>query len=141
MEGYRMGIYDQLKVNSINFALDTLSEKSVQIARNIANADTPLYRSKKLEFKEVMTDYFSAARPDKLYVTNQKHMQVYSESVEPVNYVRRQNNPSLRTDGNDVNMEYETSEQAATTMMFDLFTNIVGGKFATMKDVIRGRSA
>jgi flagellar basal-body rod protein FlgB len=135
-----MGIYDQLKVNSIKIALNTLSEKSVQIARNIANADTPLYRAKKLEFKEVMADYFSSSKPDKLYVTNQKHMQVTSEPIDPANYVRRQNNPSLRTDGNDVNMEYETSEQAATTMMFDLLTNIVGGKFATMKDVIRGKS-
>ena len=133
------GIFTKNKVNALGFALDTLSVKNTQITRNVAHVDTPFYRAKKLEFKEVMAEYFSQGSSKKLYITNEKHIQPLSSPLDPKEFVRRQNNPSLRTDGNDVNMDYEMSEQAKTTIQYSLMTEMVGGKFATLKEIIRTR--
>lgn len=132
-----IGYFDRLRVNDLNYALNTLSEKTNQIARNIANADTPKYRSKKLEFDTVMRKYFSSANPVKLYTTDEKHLQPYSAPLNPIDFLKLQNNPSTRTDGNDVNIEYETSELAASSVMYDMLTTITGNKFAALKEIIQ----
>ncbi len=136
---YLNGIFTKNRTNDIQFALGTLSVKNTQITRNVAHADTPFYRSKKLEFDEVMSEYFSQSNPKKLYTTHEKHIQVSGTPVDPKDFVRRQNNPSLRADGNDVNMDYEMSEQAKTTILYSMMTEMVGGKFATLKEIIRTR--
>ncbi len=132
-------IFEKNRTNDIGFALDVLSEKNRTISRNIANADTPTYRAKKLEFDEVMAEHFSSKTTTTLYTTNEKHMQVGSTPVDASDFVRRQNNPSLRTDGNDVNLDYEMSEQAGSAIMYSMLSEIVGGKFGSLKDIITGR--
>jgi flagellar basal-body rod protein FlgB len=132
-----IGYFDRLRVNDLNYALNTLSEKTNQIARNIANVDTPKYRAKKLDFDTVMSEYFSDSNPVRLYSTNEKHLQPYNTPREPIDFLKRQNNPSTRTDGNDVNMEYETSELAAGSVMYDMLTTITGNKFAALKEIIQ----
>ncbi|MDR0454297.1 MAG: flagellar basal body rod protein FlgB [Deferribacteraceae bacterium] len=133
------GIFNKTRTNDLGFALDTLSVKNTQITRNVANADTPYYRSKKLVFKEVMAEYFSQGGVNKLYVTNEKHIQPFSDPINPKDFVRRQNNPSLRTDGNDVNLDFEMSEQAQSTILYSMLTEMSGSKFATMKEILRTR--
>jgi flagellar basal-body rod protein FlgB len=132
-------IFDKNGTNALAYSLKVVNEKNVQITRNIANADTPFYRAKKLDFYEAMGEYFSAGSMDKLYKTNEKHIQPTSEPMDPIEFVHRQNNPSTRTDGNDVNREYEMTELAANSIMHQMFTDMVGGKFATIKEIIRTR--
>jgi flagellar basal-body rod protein FlgB len=132
-------IFDKTRVNDLNFSLNVLSQKNTQITRNIAHADTPMYRAKKLEFDEVMAEYFSQSTPKKLYVTHEKHLTPAGSETDPAYFVRRQNNPSTRTDGNDVNLDYEMSEQAGTSILYTMLTEIVGGKFGGLKDVITSR--
>ena len=134
------GIFTKSRTNALGFALDTLSEKNTQVTRNVAHADTPFYRAKKLEFSEVMAEYLSDGGLKKLYTTHEKHLQPISLPINPKDFVRRQNNPSLRTDGNDVNLDYEMSEQAKTSIQYSMMTDMVGGKFATLKEIIRTRS-
>jgi flagellar basal-body rod protein FlgB len=64
-------------------------------------------------------------------------MQPYSTPLAPVDFLKLQNNPSTRTDGNDVNIEYETSELAASSIMFDMLSTITGNKFAALKEIIQ----
>lgn len=133
------GIFQKTLSNDLGFALSTLSEKNRQITRNIANADTPFYRAKKLVFSEVMQEYYSGSSSKKLYVTNDRHIQPYKMPPDPNDFVRRQNNPSTRNDGNDVNLDYEMTELDASAMLYDMFAQISGGKFATLKEIIRTR--
>ncbi|MDR2884635.1 MAG: flagellar basal body rod protein FlgB [Deferribacteraceae bacterium] len=134
-----LSIFDKNGTNDLAYSIRAVNEKNVQISRNIANADTPFYKAKKLDFYEVMGEYFSAGSTDKLYTTNGKHIQPVSEPMDPAAFVHFQNNPSTRTDGNDVNREYEMTELAANSIMHQMFTDMVGGKFATIKEIIRTR--
>lgn len=124
-----IGIFEKTKVNDLNFALDTLSVKNNGISRNIANQDTPKYKAVKLEFSEVMEEYYSNSKnPMQLARTNSMHMSVGGEELDPRTLVRFQNNPSIRNDGNDVNMDYEMSQQAEAELRYKMLSQIVGKK-------------
>ncbi len=124
-----IGIFDKTKVNDLNFALDTLSVKNNGISRNIANQDTPKYKAVKLVFSEVMEEYYSNSNnPVSLKRTNPMHMPVGDEELDPRTLVRFQNNPSIRNDGNDVNLDYEMSQQAEAELRYKLLSQIAGKK-------------
>lgn len=136
-----IGIFDKTDANSMAFALKTLSRKTDVISRNIANQSTPGFKSSKLVFQEVMGEYFSGSESTlSLTKTNPRHLSLEGENFDPSSMVRHQNNPSVRNDGNDVNMDYETSQQADTETRYTLFSDLIGRKFSGLKDIIKTRS-
>lgn len=135
------GIFGKTKINDMEFALKTLSVKNNVLSRNIAHQDTPNYKSTKIVFSEVMEEYFSGPSDNlPLKRTNAKHLPVGSDTLDPRTMVRFQNNPSLRNDGNDVNLDYEMSQQAETSIRYGLFAELIGKKFSGLKDIIKTRS-
>lgn len=136
-----IGIFDKTNVNDMAFALKTLSTKTDVIAKNIANQSTPGYKASKLVFPEVMGEYFSGfGSTMPLKTTNPRHLSLDGENFDPIGRVRHQNNPSVRNDGNDVNIDFETSQQADTETRYTLFTDLIGKKFSGLKDIIKTRS-
>ena len=133
-----IGIFDKTKVNDLNFALDTLSVKNNGISRNIANQDTPKYKAVKLVFSEVMEEYYSNSNnPVPLKRTTSMHIPLGSEELDPRTLVRFQNNPSIRNDGNDVNMDYEMSQQAEAELRYKLLSQIAGKKVTGLVDLTK----
>ena len=133
-----IGIFDKTKVNDLNFALDTLSVKNNGISRNIANQDTPKYKAVKLVFSEVMEEYYSNANnPVSLKRTNSMHMPLGDEELGPRTLVRFQNNPSIKNDGNDVNLDYEMSQQAEAELRYKLLSQIAGKKVTGLVELTR----
>ena len=133
-----IGIFDKTKVNDLNFALDTLSVKNNGISRNIANQDTPKYKAVKLVFSEVMEEYYSNSNnPVSLKRTNPMHMPVGDEELDPRTLVRFQNNPSIRNDGNDVNLDYEMSQQAEAELRYKMLSQIAGKKVTVLVDLTK----
>ena len=133
-----IGIFDKTKVNDLNFALDTLSVKNNGISRNIANQDTPKYKAVKLVFSEVMEEYYSNANnPVSLKRTNLMHMPLGDEELDPRTLVRFQNNPSIKNDGNDVNLDYEMSQQAEAELRYKLLSQIAGKKVTGLVELTR----
>ena len=131
-----IGIFDKTKVNDLNFALDTLSVKNNGISRNIANQDTPKYKAVKLVFSEVMEEYYSNSNnPVSLKRTNPMHMPVGDEELDPRTLVRFQNNPSIRNDGNDVNLEM--SQQAEAELRYKMLSQIAGKKVTGLVDLTK----
>lgn len=134
-----LSIFDKTRTNDMSYALSVLSEKNRQIARNVAHKDTPMYKAKKLDFKEAMQAYYAAGEKGNLYLTHERHIDPSGGVRAPSEFVRHQNNPSTRTDGNDVNLDYEMTEQAASTILFSAISEITGNKFASIKDIIRSK--
>lgn len=136
-----IGIFDKTKVNDMSFALDTLSVKNNGISRNIANQDTPKYKAVKLVFSEVMEEYYSnSENPLALKRTNVMHMPVGEDELDPRTLVRFQNNPSIRNDGNDVNLDFEMSQQADAELRYKLFSQVVGRKLTGLVDLTKTES-
>lgn len=133
-----IGIFEKTKVNDLNFALDTLSIKNNSISRNIANQDTPKYKAVKLVFSEVMEEYYSNSNnPVSLKRTNSMHMSTGDESLDPRTLVRFQNNPSIKNDGNDVNLDYEMSQQAEAELRYKLLSQIAGKRVTGLVELAK----
>ncbi len=132
-------IFSMSNVDKLSYGMDTTSVKNNVIAENIANVDTPTYKASKLEFDEVMQDFLGTGKKLPLVQTNEKHFATGGFKGIPADYVRFQNNPSLRNDGNDVNLDYEMSEMASNSVLYQELTQITAGTFTKLKTAIQGR--
>ncbi len=134
-----LGLFERNGANDMAYALKALSVKNSTISRNIANVDTPDYKSTKLEFAEVMENYNLEKSKERveLSLTNSKHIQIKDLTLDAREHVRFQNNPSLRNDGNDVNIDYEMSQQADTSIRYTMYSDLVGKKLRGMVDLAR----
>ncbi|MEF3254044.1 MAG: flagellar basal body rod protein FlgB [Deferribacterales bacterium] len=134
-----MDIFKNSVINDLSYALKVNSIKNDVISNNIANVDTPGYKAKKLEFKEVMEEYFSQGKKLPLKRTDSRHFPGSPNIFNPSSFIREQNNPSLRNDGNDVNLDYEMSEMAKNGIQYSMYAQIIAGKFTGLKSAIAGR--
>ena len=112
------------------------SEREKVLATNIANIDTPNYKTKDLKFKDAM-DKASQDPVLTLKVTNKAHFQI-------ANHTRRQ--PNLTTyevkglpeqnDGNNVNLDMQMSQQAQNSVMFSAIQNSIKKDISWFKSII-----
>lgn len=134
-----MDLFKAVNIDKLSYALDVTSYKNKVISENIANVDTPFYKAKKLDFKDAMQDVMETGKKLPLKVTNKYHIPGSSEKFSVSNYVKYQNNMSVRNDGNDVNLDYEMSELAANGILFNMLSQITGYEFTRLKTSIQGR--
>ncbi|MDY6821897.1 MAG: flagellar basal body rod protein FlgB [Deferribacterota bacterium] len=134
-----VNMFDKIRINDLNYGLNVSSVKNDVIAKNIANADTPFYKAKKIKFKEVMEEYFPDEKKIPLIVTDEQHIQPGQKILSPSSFVRYQNNMSPRNDFNDVNLDYEMSELAKNGINYSMMGQITSNSFAKLKEAIRGR--
>ena len=85
-----------------------------------------------------MEEYYSNANnPVSLKRTNSMHMPLGDEELDPRTLVRFRNNPSIKNDGNDVNMDYEMSQQAEAELRYKLLSQIAGKKVTGLVELTR----
>ncbi len=101
------------------------------IASNIANADTPGYKRRDLDFVSALAR--EGKKAVRLAATHQRHIPLVSPSVDPRTVV---DTNSIRADGNSVDIEREMAELAKNSLYFETLTNQLSAYFAQLKTVI-----
>jgi len=134
------GVFDKMKLNTLAYGLETTSAKNRIIAENIANIDTPGYKAKDLKFYDVMGEVLGTGKKLPLARTDEQHLPPKTGFIDPSGYVYQQNNPSVRNDGNDVNIDYEMTQMAENTIRYNMISDMTAGKFTKLKNIIAGRS-
>jgi len=133
------GIFSQSGIEKLSLGMDTASMKNRVVAENIANIDTPGFKSKDIKFHNVMKEYLGEGKKLPLSRTNEKHLPPSGAMISPATFVYQQNNPSVRNDGNDVNVDYEMSQLAENNVRYQMLSQITAGKFTKLKSAIQGR--
>ncbi|WP_155010523.1 flagellar basal body rod protein FlgB [Priestia megaterium] len=115
--------------NGISYA----SQKQQTIAQNIANVDTPNYKSKTVsrtsEFRDLLHNELEA------YQTDSKHIP-FSDSSQRV--ITQQGNTSYQANGNKVDMDKEMADMAENQIYYEALVDRLNGKFNSLQTVIRG---
>lgn len=108
------------------------SQRSELMAANLANADTPGYKAKDIDFSEAM----AMARGDQqgFSRTNARHMSVSGVS-DAVGY-RVPVQPSL--DGNTVETDTEHAEFMENAIRYQASLNFMEGRIKSMLTALRG---
>ena len=120
--------YDLLKKS-----MDASAVRSKVIANNIANINTKGYKKFYVSFEDTLNDNMGE---DKLKTDNDKHMQ--TENSSGTITVKRDENSSMRQDGNNVDIDLEMTNQAANTLMFNALVTQVNSRMSIESYIIGG---
>ena len=104
-------------------------------AANIANAETPGYHAKKVEFEEALARALDLDGTNKLTTSNGDHYAVGGKSeVTPGIY----ENPDVEVsnDGNTVDMEKEMSALTENSILYKTALQLINKKMASLRYAI-----
>lgn len=100
--------------------MDLLSTRQKLVASNIANADTPGYKTQDIDFQFEFTSLVNGQQP---------------QTIQPDGLVQK-------PDGNNVSMDREARMLAENAMRFNVASTLVRGQLKQIKDAIEeGRSS
>jgi len=112
-------------VTSLLFSqLNFRGERQKVIASNIANLNTPEYKTKDLSFQ----DHLQNTNQDlPLYVTNSKHIPFDLDDAPKTSNMKQYEVKGLdeQNDGNNVNLDQQMSEMAKNSVMYDAISNSI----------------
>lgn len=121
-------------ISSLEKGLNYSVTKGKTISQNIANIDTPNYKTKQVRFEDVFTNAKSAELT--AYKTNHKHMDFkHRESQTGVYDV---NNFRYFHNGNGVDMDKEQADLAENQIYYNALVERLNGKFNTLQSVVKG---
>lgn len=113
------------KVTELLFQqLNFRGERQKVISSNIANIDTPEYKTKDLQFKDELQ---KANKEDnlKLSITHNMHMRL-NEDLRDTNFdVYEVDGLVEQNDGNNVNLDSQMSESSKNSVMFSAVQNSI----------------
>lgn len=103
------------------------------LASNIANSDTPGYKSVDVEFKSVLDDETLA-----LSTTNKRHIDIKNDPMDMGKMLRYVKRPSWG-DGNNVEPDMEIAEMTENALFYDSAAKLLSSKIKMFKEAIRSR--
>ena len=116
-----------------------LREKRGEIlAANLANADTPDYKARDLDFKAVLNQSMSSKSSEAgLKLTNQGHM-AGQQTVLGANLLYR-NPQQASLDGNTVEGHIEQAKYAENAVQYEASLNFLKSEFSGLITAIKGQ--
>ena len=99
--------------------MDLVATRQKLVAANIANADTPGYRTQDIDFQEEFQNLLPGEKPKVVNVTNLK----------------------MRNDGNNVSIDRESRMLAENDLRFRMAESLLKSNFSTIKMAIEGEKS
>ena len=124
-------IRDQLSFYSS--ALQLRGRRNNILASNIANAATPNYKARDINFEAEIKKYQSSGP---IKVTDDQHIPVMRPASPGQVQFRKNINPSL--DGNTVELAVEQLQFAENSMKYQSTMSFLSGKINTLMSAIKG---
>lgn len=115
-------------------ALAVRSRRAELLAANLANADTPHYKARDVDFAQVM-QAASGAQPD-LATTDPRHLGGEDRLFGAPAMYRNPSQPSL--DGNTVDTQVEEAEFMKNAMQYQATLEFLNGRIRELQSALRG---
>ena len=123
------------RVAVLEQAVSASSLRQKVISNNIANVNTPLYKKSEVSFESMLQ---SAVGNDKLPMmkTNKRHLPLQKDGI-PTPEVHVISNTSMRTDGNNVDIDVEMADLAKNNIYYNAVVQQLSGYFSGIKSAIK----
>ncbi len=115
--------------------LDLRAKRTEILASNLANADTPGYKAKDIDFKQVLEDKLLSSNAQ-LRTTHSGHIGTSDELDDFSLLYRTPTQPSL--DGNTVDTQVENAKFSENTIRYLASLRFLDGKIKGLASAIRG---
>lgn len=123
IRGIDMALFDTTAFRILEQGMSVLWQKQQIISQNIANADTPDYNCKYLEFSGVLRDKLRANGTIKKELNLTEHLVVDT-------YTRDQ------IDGNNVDNDTQMAELTNAQLQYDALINSMNGNFTRIRSAM-----
>lgn len=122
-------------------ALNARAFRQQVIASNIANADTPNYKARDLDFREALAGALGAKGGDALALktTSPRHIPGGGATDPLTAALKYRNEEQGAVDGNTVNMDVERSAFAENSVQYQASLTFINGMLTTMQRAIQGQ--
>ena len=119
--------------------LKVSSQRTELLARNLANADTPNYKSRDIDFRATLAKAGGAEAPVSMTATNARHIALgnVTEGGTPNLKYRVPLAPSL--DGNTVDAQLEQAAFSENAVRYQASLTFLGAKFRALMTAITGQ--
>ncbi|MET0355333.1 MAG: flagellar basal body rod protein FlgB [Cellvibrio sp.] len=118
-------------------ALRVRSQRAGVLANNLANIDTPNYKARDLDFKQILNQKVTESNQFNMQATNERHIAMGDAFGEDANLLyRTPQQPSI--DGNTVEDQIEHAEYMKNSLAFQASFQFLNSKFQGLKSAIRG---
>ena len=108
-------------------SLDALWLRQKVISNNIANIDTPGYKSQRVAFEDIL---------DKAIGSNPKNLINKITNIEPE--IIENNTSQIREDGNNVDIDAENIELTRAEIQYQCMVQLISAEISRMKYAIKG---
>lgn len=122
-------------MNTITDALDYSAKRNELISNNIANVDTPNFKTKDAAFKEVLGNAMDDLQAKR---THSKHFTFTNNDANKAYSVFTNHNTMYSHNGNNVDIDKEMADLAKNQIYYRSMVDRLNGKFNTLKTVIKG---
>jgi len=113
------------------------SERAEILAGNLANADTPNFKARDIDFGRVLQDAQAGLEMRRIKVTNSKYIQAGGTATVATELLYR--NPlQPSVDGNTVDTQLEKAQFIENAVQYQASLNLLSGKIKTLMAAIRG---
>lgn len=116
-------------------SLDYATVKNQTLANNIANVDTPNYKTKDVAFKDVLSNELNSSVRTKR--TRPEHMSS-DNTLHNTFRVFEKSNTNYSHNGNNVDVDKEMTNLAKNQLYYQSIVDRMNGKFHNLQTVIRG---
>lgn len=124
-------------LKALTTALNFREMRQELISSNVANANTPGYKAKKLDFEEALARALDVDGQMKMNASDERHFNVGSggfNNLEPEIY--DDPNGVVSENGNTVDVEAEMARMAENKLMYDALVQLINKKMGIMKYAI-----
>lgn len=109
------------------------------LASNLANADTPHYLAKDIDFDRALAAQTAVADADRLQTSNPLHLSTDGDGAAPEQVWRTPLQPSA--DGNTVDAQVEQAQFADAAVRYQASLNFLDGRVRALMTAITGQGS
>jgi flagellar basal-body rod protein FlgB len=120
-------------------ALELRSQRSEILAANLANADTPNYRARDIDFKSALAAASNPKGATHLATTSARHIDIAKSLDGPGGALKYRVPLAPALDGNTVDVQLEQAAFAENTVRYQSTLTFLSGKFRSLLTAITGQ--
>ena len=123
-----LDLFESKTLNAIEGYVDRLAQRHKVIASNIANIDTPGYKTKDITFNATMKEVLASRKEvAKMRMTNERH--ISAAPLPPMDMTYEPEGLLERADRNNVDIDREMKNLNETTFAYSMMTHLLRGRY------------
>lgn len=123
--------------NYLERGLDAAALRNQVISNNIANAETPGFKSSSVEFETIFKEALESDGSFATKTTRDKHIS-FSSTLDNVQAVTVENDSTtMKLDGNNVDPDWENAQLAKNQLYYNALVEKLNSEFTRMRMAIR----